>query len=255
MRNFYSSYQYWWNTHQSVLDTNCFVWIVLQLLISYLSKWLRSNSTFFPPSIPGQLLQKESRICDKKVLWILSRTAGWHLSVLNYFLPLPSRQKKRALPQQILWLGVPQIKTWCSGASQQKAVTQESSAGKCSVFHQQDVYCLPTEQQLPSAAVTSFSKTPKEQSQWQHYQNAWRGRGGGRNGLCRMSSAPRCQQGHWIPCLASPGCSSPSPTGCDSNLSLLIYSPPSEICLWIMQALHSPGFFCQKVACGPWLAF
>lgn len=46
----------------------------------------------------------------------------------------------------------------------------------------------------------------------------------------------------------------PSPTGFNSNPSLLIYSPPPEICLWIMQALHSPGFICQKVACGPWFA-
>lgn len=227
--------------------------MVLQLLIRYLSEWLRSNSTFFFPSTLGQLWQKKSRICDKKVLWILSRTAGWHLSVLNNSLPLPSRLK-RALPQQILWLGVPRSKR---GAQEQvnRRQTQQSSAGKCRAFHQKSIYCLPTEQQLPSAAATSFSKTHKELSQWQSSQKAWRGRGGGRNGLCRMSSAPIFQQGYWIPCLASSGCSSLPPLAATQTLPLFIYSPPPEICLWIMQALHSPGFFCQKVACGPWLAF
>lgn len=109
-------------------------------------------------------------------------------------------------------------------SSQQKAVTQQSSAGKCSVFHQKDIYCLPTEQQLPSAAVTSFSKTHEEQHQWQHYQNACRGRGG-RNGLCRMSSAPICQQGYWIPCLASPGCSSLPPLAVTQTLLSLDLLP------------------------------
>lgn len=191
-------------------------------LISYLSEWLRSNSTFFfSPSILGQLWQKESRICDKKVLWILSRTAGWHLSVLNGSLPLPSRQKKSPSTADLV-IG--------SSTEQNMVLRSKSTEGSDTaelywqVFHQKDIYCFPTEQHLPSAAVTSFSKTHKEQSQWQHFQNAWRGRGGGRNGLCRLSSAPVCQQGYWIPCLASPGCSSLPPLA--ATQTLLSWSTP-----------------------------
>lgn len=76
---------------------------------------------------------------------------------------------------------------------------------------------FPLQLSPPSARHTRISIN-------QHYQNACRGRGG-RNGLCRMSSAPICQQGYWIPCLASPGCSSLPPLAVTQTLLSLDLLP------------------------------
>lgn len=83
--------------------------------------------------------------------------------------------KKRALPQQILWLGVPQNKTWCSGASQQKAVTQQSSTDKFSTRRIFTAFPLnstfPLQLSPPSARHTrsrvndSTSKMPGEEEE------------------------------------------------------------------------------------------
>lgn len=63
--------------YKSVQDTNYFLQIVLHPFISYSSGWQRTNSIFFFFKLLDSCFKKENRICDKKVLQILSRTAGF----------------------------------------------------------------------------------------------------------------------------------------------------------------------------------
>lgn len=168
--------------------------------------------------------------------------------------PFHPGKKKRALPQQTLWLGVPQIKTQCSKASQQKAVTQQSSAGKDSIFHQKDIL-------LAYRTVTSLCSCHLLQQDTQGAESmtallkCLEGKSRRKEWSLQDEQCPNMPAGILDPLPCFSWLQFPSPTGFDSNPSLLIYSPPPEICLWIMQALHSPGFICQKVACGPWFAF
>lgn len=221
--------------------------------MSYLSEWLRSNSTFFSPQFLDSYGKKRAELVIRRCCEFSPEQLD-DICLLNDSLPLPSRQKKSPSTADLVI---------ASSTDQNVVLESKSIEGSDTAELCWQIQHFPPKRYLLLVhwAATSPGGCHLLQQDTQGAEsmtalpNRWEGKRRRKEWSLQDEQCTKMPAGILEPLPCSSWLQFPSPTGCDSNPSLFIYSPPPEICLWIMQALHSPGFICQKVACGPRFAF